>query len=239
VCEHVTRYVAQRLRRLVLKLPLEPPSPHEIHGQLRIAINCDTEPHNDNSYVTILGTGNMKGTLKLEIEGREEWVPCEEYIDEVSMTKTDGPTFMMFAGSKLCQIDADDYRPLNHVVEWNKNQIISRERINATYFVRRYAEGYPDAEKDITSSQIQFQHWNRIIMMTELHSRPPAPDRFAYALEEGPTVSAEEEFLENGVMDWSTDGIPVTCSNEYSSKTSPLNLMWNRIGSCLEGLCSS
>lgn len=215
VCQHLTKHVAQRLRRKVLQRPLEPPAHHESHGQVRVAINCDTEPHNDNSYVTMLGTGNMRGTLKLEVEGHEEWPACEDFIEEVTVSKTEGPTFIMFGGSKLLQIDGEEYRPLNHVVEFNLNRIADSERINVTYFVRRYDEGYPDATNDITSTEVQFQHYNRIILQQELYHRPPRPPPVATAkkAQQLPEISPEEEFLENGCMDWSSDGITVTCEN--------------------------
>eukprot|EP00930_Biecheleria_cincta_P084321 TRINITY_DN73806_c0_g1_i1.p1 TRINITY_DN73806_c0_g1~~TRINITY_DN73806_c0_g1_i1.p1 ORF type:complete len:384 (+),score=71.81 TRINITY_DN73806_c0_g1_i1:29-1153(+) len=240
VCEHVTKHVAQHLRRLVNKRPLEPRAHHESHGQCRVAINCDTEPHNDNSYVTMLGTGNMRGTLKLEIPGRDEWPGCEDFIEEVSASSdmSDGPTFFMFAGSKLCLMDGEEYRPLNHVVEWNREQISKSERINVTYFVRRYDEGYEDATHDITSTELQFQHWNRIIMQSELQHRPPRPPPVVVpAGSQVPSKTAEEEFFESGLIDWSSDGVmDWKISGKHHGNSNLWNSLWRRLGVCFLGL---
>jgi len=216
VCEHVTRHVAQRLRRLVHGYPLEPTSPHEAHGQLRVATNCCTEPHNDNSYVTILGTGSMRNTLKLQVEGREDpndWMCAIDFVEHMCSTRSDLQTFLLYAGSKLCKLDDLEYKPMNHIVDFARENNIApgTERINLTYFVRRYDEGYDDAPRDITSTEIQFQYWNRIIMQQELVHRPPRPPRVVRAADDPAFCykSPEEEFLESGFLDWSTDGVPV------------------------------
>eukprot|EP00931_Biecheleriopsis_adriatica_P041944 TRINITY_DN23914_c0_g1_i1.p1 TRINITY_DN23914_c0_g1~~TRINITY_DN23914_c0_g1_i1.p1 ORF type:complete len:340 (+),score=57.60 TRINITY_DN23914_c0_g1_i1:96-1115(+) len=218
VCEHVCKHVTQRLRRLVLGRPLEPPARHECHGQLRIATNCITEPHNDNSYITILGTGKMKDTLKLEVDGREDpadWICAIDFVEEVSTAESESPTFLMYAGSKLCQLDAPVYNPMNHVVDFDRTSTTApgTERINATYFVRRYDEGYPEAIEDVASSEVQFQYWNRIIMQSELMHRPPRPPPAVRDDVEPdvPEVSAEEAFLQDGWVDWGSGGTPIEC----------------------------
>jgi len=193
---------------------------HESHGQLRIATNCITEPHNDNSYVSILGTGCQRNTLKLELEGQDDpkdWMCAIDFVDEVLTSKSDGPTFLMYAGSKLCALDAPVYKPMNHIVDWDReqNREPGTERINATYFVRRYDERRPEADHDISSTEIQFQLWNRIIMQEEMQHRPPrpppTPEDLAWLVADVPQISAEDEFLESGLMDWSFDGVPIGC----------------------------
>jgi len=226
-------------------------------------MNCITEVHNDNSYVTILGLGSRTGALKLQVDddgttskvglgsmtGR--WMFVEDFVDEVSTSKDDGATFLMFAGSKLCALDAPEYKPLNHVVDWERSQTAGRVRIQATYFVRRYAEGYEDATHDITSTEIQFQYWNRIIMQEELYHRPPRPAQLPETLAAAAEaqVSPEEDFLEYGVMDWNNDGVPMTESKaepvpgESGTHLSSLlgsidiNVLWDKLAEHLVGLC--
>merc|ERR1712187_992645 len=94
--------------------------------------------------------------------------------------------------------------------------------------------GYPEATHDITSTELQFQHWNRIIMQSELLHRPPRPPRIIVAAEsQGPVATPEEVFLEHGIIDWSTDGVPVSCQNVGKSG---LSSWMSRLQACFLGL---
>ena len=73
VCECVCTHVARELKRLV---PTSLPPPLEVaaagmetaHGLLRITYNCTGGAHLDNSFVTLTGTGNVRGALEFAIE---------------------------------------------------------------------------------------------------------------------------------------------------------------------------
>ena len=87
VCECVCTHVARELKRLVpsgtgvegVPTSLPPPraeaaaagteTAHETaHGLLRITYNCTGGAHLDNSFVTLTGTGNVRGALEFAIE---------------------------------------------------------------------------------------------------------------------------------------------------------------------------
>merc|ERR1719401_1627995 len=125
---------------------------------------------------------------------------------------------MMFAGIKGASYEGP-YKPLNHVVEFDFDSNAlhgGRERVNATYFVRRYDEGSSDANRDVASSVLQFQHWNRIIMQSEMYHRPPRPPRTTAAVCDAPRFDAEEEFIANDFLDWNSDGLPLECQHRGS-----------------------
>jgi hypothetical protein len=74
VCECVCTHVARELKRLV---PTSLPPPRAevaaavtetAHGLLRITYNCTGGAHLDNSFVTLTGTGNVRGALEFAIE---------------------------------------------------------------------------------------------------------------------------------------------------------------------------
>ena len=74
VCECVCTHVARELKRLV---PTSLPPPlaevaaagmETAHGLLRITYNCTGGAHLDNSFVTLTGTGNVRGALEFAIE---------------------------------------------------------------------------------------------------------------------------------------------------------------------------
>merc|ERR1711972_506980 len=118
----------------------------------------------------------------------------------------------MYAGSKLCSLTDPLYKPMNHIVDFDRTKTTApgTERINATYFVRRYAED-SEAAHDVTSTELQFQYWNRIIMQSEIMHRPPRPPRPQRDLAETdvPQLSVEEAFLQDGFVDWGVDGVPM------------------------------
>jgi hypothetical protein len=153
ICASVARELLERMRRGSRGAPAPPPVPpppvpppccaveHSCRGLLRVTVNSSAGPHLDNSYTTMTGAGNVRGTLQFEVppqqhgpslqpgqgaagqgaaeeeeqtvEHEARFAPCEEFVAEEGAAST---AFFIFCGVKMGGATSAWCRPLMHQV---------------------------------------------------------------------------------------------------------------------------
>ncbi|CAE8612148.1 unnamed protein product [Polarella glacialis] len=226
VCEHVCKVVTRKLLLLTTKCPTF--SHEELHGALRISYNSTAGPHFDNAYVTMMGTGNVKGGLQfglvhsstdsaderdddtgVKLNNGNEFAPCEDFFD--AFEPDEKVTFLVFAGVRIASPLAEHYKPLLHRVQYTAEECSMVDRINTIYFLRRYDLG----DRDIAKTHYEIHAFNQTFVNQQnwLDSDPtPAVcfgsenDKTSDAGASGHLEDAEEP--EEGVFDWNYTGLP-------------------------------
>lgn len=215
ICEHLSKHVTQRLLRLTttMEIPADCDR-HQTHGMLRISYNSSAGPHFDNSFVSIMGPGTVRGALQFgfldnsaEGDADYQYFPCEHF--RAGGGGDENIQFFMFAGVRLASPLSKDFQPLFHKVIYEKGPE-DVDRINTIYFLRRYEMG----EYDLEQTELEIHAWNRTVLVDrsfvqhipEAHLQWQAEQKAAVT---PPTACAsDEEDVPLNLFDWSSDGQP-------------------------------
>lgn len=226
MCEQACKHVARSLLRLT-----SPPARaaqgvhHQVHGMLRISYNSDAGPHFDNAFVTMMGTGTVRGALQLllpkpstecEGDGEDQYVPCEELLEDCSDAEAGAVPFLMFAGVRVASPFQKECKPLFHRVAYKSGQD-GVDRINAIYFIRNY--GISDA--DTGQTELEIQAFNKTVLTHREfikhgvhHAEEDAAKEESSRLEHSTDVPSTSSSLQAGedsdgneLFDWSSAGL--------------------------------
>ncbi|CAE7206354.1 unnamed protein product, partial [Symbiodinium pilosum] len=166
VCETICQTVTCELLRQ-LKPGFDGKGQHQSRGMLRVSYNSTAGHHYDNSFVTFMGAGNVRGALQFsgisprplgcdQADALDEFVPCEDFMSEAERDDA-GICFLLFLGVRVASPLDSLYRPLLHRVEYAEPVA---KRINAIYFLRDYSMGEVPAD----STHLEIHAFNNTIV---------------------------------------------------------------------------
>ena len=216
VGECVCRPIARKLLALTSSfMPSTSDSHDQVHGEVRLSYDSSNGPHFDNSYVTLIGTGSVKGSLQFSVlkggvDDREDFEPCESFFDCSNSKVVEQSTFMLVNGACIGSMHWKEYKPLLHRVVRGSGTA----RTNAIYFLRRFSTG----DRKLSTTELNLFAFNQDVVRhqaflnksscTVLHPCSELANGCDNGAANGTDVGEEAaEPSSDTEIDWSGDGL--------------------------------